>query len=127
MAKKVLAIDLGITTGYAVFILDNEEPVEYGEIAYEELGHRLTQIKLAHLVSYSVCERPVIIRGKLGSQLESALSTTRAVFDHQVRFVDPAQWKQTPFKSSPCPRGTSTHVKDSIRLGRWFMHSLKVS
>lgn len=126
--KKLLALDLGITTGYAVFKMDgSEDPVEYGEILEHDLGDRLRQIMLGHLISYSVCEDPVIVRGGLGDRLAALLAVVNIVCTRQVKHIGPAQWKQTPFSRTPCPRGTSTHVKDAIRLGRWYRHSLNRS
>ena len=124
---KILALDLGITTGYAVFDSDLEVnlPVEYGEIKDTDLEYRLKQLKLAYLVTHSVCERPVIIRGKLGSRLEELLSIVRVQLDHQVQFVDPAQWKPTPWGKATTPPKLSTHARDAIRLGLWYRASLQ--
>jgi hypothetical protein len=121
--KKILSLDLGITTGFAVHTMD-KGLVTYGEIAENTFFDEVRLLMLGHLISYSVVERPVIVRGPLGERLENLLSQCRVVLDHQADYVDPARWKSTPAKKHPTPRGTSTHVKDAIRLGVWYIGNL---
>lgn len=130
ITKKVLSLDLGITTGYAVIFFSwwsedhlvevNPTVVEYGDIHYDVYLPQLRALMLHNKVNYSVAERPVIIRGKLGNQLQEVIDHTSYILSRQVEFVDPTQWKSTPFKKHPTPPKISPHARDAIRLGVWY-------
>lgn len=125
MGKRILALDIGITTGFA--ILYNEPGMtiveEYGEIMEDWYQETLKSFN-ARLISHSIAERPVIIRGQLGDRLAHLIAVTEEELPG-VKMVDPAQWKSSPAKDHPTPRGTSTHIKDAIRLGVWYAWQLK--
>ena len=120
---KLLSLDLGITTGYAV--LDEDLVIEANTAHYSVFEKVLKGLRDDYLISFSVAERPVIIRGQLGDQLQEIINITSHELMRQVVFVDPAQWKPTLWGKYPLPRGTSPHVKDAIRLGLWYHASLK--
>ena len=123
--KRVLSLDVGVTTGYAVHYFHPFSLIETGTLHADVLRKHLDDLKLLHMPSYTVAERPVIVRGPLGDQLENVMSIVRVMFDHQVEFVDPATWKQTPFSEVKCPSGLTPHERDAIRLGAWFCDTLK--
>ena len=117
--RKLLVLDVGITTGYAVFFLDGRlhargwiKPLTY-------MGAQ--NLLLKTMPSIIVVEFPVIVRGKLGTELEKVCQAVREVFNRQIREVTPSEWKQTPYAKTPCPRGASTHERDAIRIGRYFL------
>jgi hypothetical protein len=122
---RFLSLDLGITTGYAIYNLYGPELVEYGDIDEEVFPDTLQRMIRAHTFSYSVAERPVIFRGELGDRLQSIVSWTTGYLYPELLFVDPARWKPTPYSRAEVPKGISQHSKDAIRLGLWFENYLK--
>jgi hypothetical protein len=122
----LLSLDLGLTTGFAIFDPYADMSLDgHGHILKDDLEQTLKRFLKDHLVRWSVAERPVIIRGSLGDQLQEVISITRRVLDHQVTLVDPAQWKQSPSAKITLPRGLSTQEIDDIRLGFWFQETHK--
>lgn len=119
--KKLLALDLGITTGFAVYEVPTGSLLEYGVIDYPEFETRLKELRDRWIVSYSVAEVPVIMRGALGNQLAEVVAITSRELMRQVDLVDPASWKQTPYrKLNPPPGKLTPHERDAIRLGAWY-------
>lgn len=122
--RKLLSLDLGLTTGYAVIWSDG---------TIQESGNFTADFILSGdfkewatmpeaMPSRSVGERPLIFRGKLGNDLERIVKAVEQVLTRQIDFVTPAEWKQTPWKKHPLPRGLSTHERDAIRLGLWYLN-----
>lgn len=124
---RFLSLDLGITTGYAIYNLWGPELVEYGDIGEEEFPDALKTLIHGHTFSYSVAERPVIFRGELGDRLQAVVSCATALLYPELLLVDPARWKPTPYGKVEVPKGISQHSKDAIRLGLWFENYLKGS
>lgn len=119
--KKVLSLDLGITTGFAVYTWDGVL-LEHGNIDAEVYAERLRHLRDDWIVSRSVAELPVIIRGPLGDALQRVIATTERELMRQVDFVTPSSWKQTPYRKLDPPQGKLTpHERDAIRLGAWYI------
>jgi hypothetical protein len=124
---RFLSLDLGITTGYAVYDLYGPVLVDYGDIEEEEFSGTLQRLVRAHTPSYSVAERPVIFRGELGDRLQKIINGTTFCLYPELLLVDPARWKPTPYGKAEVPKGISQHARDAIRLGLWFENYLKGS
>lgn len=121
--KKLLSLDLGVTTGWAV--MDTKERLlAHGVILPDSnYAQSLKDILLQYMPTHSVAERPVIFRGPLGAQLEIIVHDTQIVLDHQVKFISPSDWKDSRFKKHPVPRGITQHERDAIRIGVWYMNT----
>lgn len=126
---RLLSLDLGITTGYAI-LSGGGAVLAYGEL-YNQRADPL-QVKLMRLqdrsaITHVVAEKPLLVgQGQLSKDLEAVILNYKLVFPDAAE-ITPAQWKQTPFRAEPCPRGTSPHVKDAIRLGLYYLSTLKAS
>lgn len=123
LSKRLLSLDIGITTGYAVHNFEGEL-LEYGEITEHALKQEVARLRDQYKVSRSVAERPIIIRGRLGDRLAKLIFIVESELMRQVQMIDSAQWKPSPSKKHPTPQGTSTHVKDAIRIGHWYLGRL---
>jgi hypothetical protein len=121
--KHVLSLDLGITTGYAVFTYPDQVLQAFGCLEDRDYELALKELRDYYRVSYSVAERPVVIRGKLGDRLQKVIASTERELMRQVEMVDPHRWKNTPYLKADLPPGgrKSPHEKDAIRLGLWYM------
>lgn len=119
----LLSLDLGQTTGYAVF--KEGEPVETGNIPLRGYRDILQGIVLDFLPTHSIAERPVIFRGPLGDSLQEVINWTNVVLYHQVKYIHPSDWKQTPFKKHAVPRGLTPHERDALRMGYWYLSKLE--
>lgn len=126
--KRLLALDIGITTGYAVWVHIQDEwcLYTYGEISEEQYEDHLGDVVSFTRANLFVAERPVVIRGQLGDRLARLIVATEVLLS-DVRIINAADWKSSPSKKFHCPRGTSAHVKDAIRLGHWYLKTLKDS
>lgn len=124
--RKVLSLDLGITTGWCVRTV-NGELMAYGTLQYNggpDYEHALTQLILHYLPSYVVAEPPVIDgRGKLQRDLQEVVARTKVVIRQGMTWVDPADWKQRFGKAKLPPqfRGSSTHEKDAYRISEYWL------
>lgn len=134
MEKLLLSLDLGKTTGYAVIQMKPGEQktlqiVETDNIAHTVYQDTLKNLMRRWLISYSVAEKPVIFRGELGDILQDVILDTSQVLMRQVDFVNPSDWKATPYKNYPIPETKppssklSPHQKDAIRLGVWYANT----
>jgi hypothetical protein len=125
--KKVLSLDLGVTTGWAVHQLDGRL-LGHGTIAYAAYGYALASLRDSYVVSYSVAEMPLLTyRGKLRVQLEEVVRQTRRELMRQVVEIQPADWKSTPSAKAKVPRGITQHERDAIRIGLWYLVQLQGS
>lgn len=123
MVKTLLSLDLGVTTGWAVHTFSREV------ITFEECGiiqpdsvftDALKHLVITRMPTHSVAERPVIFRGPLGTTLEERIGDTKVILDHQVKFINPSDWKDSRFKKHLVPRGATQHERDAIRIGVWY-------
>lgn len=124
----ILALDIGITTGYAVLFegrkgMDAVE--EHGTIYADVFGLVLPQLIQDNEPDQIVIEDPLLtFRGVLADALRSVDAVARSVCPRAVH-VTPAQWKPTPWGKHPLPSGLTAHERDAIRLGLWFRQSLE--
>lgn len=124
VGKRLLALDIGITTGWAVYHVETKDLLEYGEISEHSFRQELKVLRDRHVVSYSVAERPVIIRGRLGDRLQKLIAIVDQELMRQVEYIEASRWKPTPAAKYQTPRGTSQHTKDAIRIGYWYLGQL---
>lgn len=108
---KILAIDLGDTTGWC--FLDNEAMYDHG------IGEMSPMVLEADIV---VIERPAYV-GPPTKQEEYSrrIADFRHVFGDRVKVVRPADWMPR-FMHYPLPeRGVlrTQHEKDAYRMARW--------
>lgn len=122
---KILALDLGITTGYAVYETPGSHLLDYGDISEESFIQGIRGLTLQYTPENVVAESPVVFRGELGDRLQEIIIQTRNLLHPHVLFVDAARWKPTPFAKAKCPKGLSQHARDAIRLGLWFENYLR--
>lgn len=122
--RTILSLDVGITTGFAVLDVDGLELdstlLVHGTIEASGLEKWLNTLLLMHKPRWSVAEMPIIVRGKLGNQLQKIVITVKRTLDHQVEEITPSEWKPHPLAKTPLPRGLTTHERDAIRLGLVF-------
>lgn len=125
VSKRLLSLDLGVTSGYAVHTLEGTL-LGYGSFYADECWERMKELLHLHgLISYTVAEPPILMRGPYADALAYVLSRARITYDRQIQWVNPAQWKQTPVGKSKLPLELSPrpdqHARDAIRIGRWWL------
>jgi hypothetical protein len=122
-SNRLTVFDLGVTTGWASFADDDWEPAAHGNFPVENFELAWEQVILLWgLPQIVVVEKPIIVRGNLGTVLEGLLYTAnKFLSEHNVVEVEPSEWKPHPIGSSPCPRGLTPHERDAIRMGRWYI------
>ena len=74
---KILSLDLGITTGYAVYQTPGSYLLEYGDILEENFIQDVRGLTLKYTPTHAVAESPVIFRGELGDRLQNIIVQTR--------------------------------------------------
>lgn len=124
---KILSLDLGITTGYAVYQRPGTHLIAYGDIEEERFDLDLRELVRQFTPAEVVVEAPVIVRGELGNRLQTLVTYAHVILHPHVLFVDAARWKPTPYAKAECPKGLSQHARDAIRLGLWFDNYLQRS
>lgn len=125
--ERLISLDLGLTTGYAVLDIESNI-VEHGVLLEDTLSEGLQDLIRKHTFSYAVVEKPVIFRGELGDKLTEVIFTTNHFFPASTaRWVGPDAWKPTPYGQAEVPKGITTHERDAIRMGLWFIAWLKRS
>lgn len=124
--KKVLSLDLGITTGWCVRFLDGEL-MAFGTLKFEtedSYEKALTELILRYLPSYVIAEAPVLIaRGELQGKLASMIAATKRVIRQRCDWVTPNEWKPK-YGRAHLPlqfRGSTTHEKDAYRISDWWL------
>lgn len=124
MARRLLVLDIGLTTGYAIYMIETGDLMEYGEITEHAYRQELKRLRDQHVVSRSIAERPLIVRGKLGDRLQKLIAITDQELMRQIEYCEAKDWKPSPSSKHPTPRGTSQHIKDAIRIGHWYLGRL---
>lgn len=123
----ILALDIGLTTGYAAitntshgeFIFDVEVE-EHGEMGNTVIEMALPVLLRDHAPREIVIEPPLLIfPGALRDSLQIVVDHVKRLCPRAVE-IKPAQWKDSPFGATPLPRGLSAHERDAIRLGLWY-------
>lgn len=125
VSKRLLSLDLGVTTGYAVHKLDGTL-LGWGSFDAANACEMMKDLLHMHgLISYTVAEPPVLMRGPYADVLAYVVARARITYDRQITWVNPAQWKQTPVGRSKLPPELSPrpdqHARDAIRIGRWWL------
>lgn len=114
----VLALDAGVTTGFAILKSDDLRILSHGVISETDLA--LTCERLAGVADEVVIELALIKRGSLGARLEVVHETLLDVFPDAMK-IDASKWKGSRAARSMVPKGIPTHVKDAIRIARWYV------
>jgi len=118
MSETLLTLDLGVTTGWAVF--QNRELVNYSQTTM--LNSDLPLLLAEYNPDIVILEKPVIFRGPLGDDLQKIIALAHYFANGRtVIECEPSDWKPTPAAKSPVPKGTSQHEKDAIRMGLCFI------
>lgn len=115
---KVLAIDLGRTTGYAYLVKNRVKTfgtftdVDEGYVGLRTLGEP----------NFVIVEKPILIRGPLGDEMAALIARTEAEYGNTIEYVTAAQWKPHPIthQARKKLKGYSEHEKDAICIGLWF-------
>lgn len=120
----LLAVDLGVTTGWAIFDLEDTENsalVTYG-VVHEGLAGHMARLKEKYDISEVYAEEPIIYRGALGTNLTRIRNDLLMVFPDAI-CVFANWWKPHPIaRKLEIPKGTSIHAKDAIGLGAVALH-----
>lgn len=122
--ERILALDLGLTTGYAVSDIEDNLH-DYGVILEDEFAEHLMMLIHTHTFSYFVAEKPVVFRGELGNRLTEVIMATHRICGDSIKWIGPDAWKPTPFGQAEVPSGIAVHTKDAIRIGLWYSNFLK--
>lgn len=125
---RVLALDLGVTTGWACLSEPAPEVARVGNsgiLTYEQYTAQLPMLLETWDLSHIVIENPLLIaRGQLRSQLENVVAWTMSAIGEIPRTVILASdWKGTKYAKMKLPRGLTSHERDAIRLGTWFIET----
>ena len=140
MREVVLfAIDPGVTTGWAILKKSSREVVGMGDLDPEELGCALDLlVRTMHRLGRDVCgvvEQVPKVGGVQG-ELATTLSYVNRVIDHwledvfeiQVDYVLPGQWKNSRVAILTPPPPTwnghvlSPHMRDAFWLANYQIH-----
>ena len=123
---KILSLDPGITTGYAI-LEPNGDLVESGNLCQEDLDDSiLVALSSDTNISVVIEDIPIPTRSPMNRQLAEIVSWLDYHFP-KARKVSPGVWKTNlPVANLPIPRkwensGMTTHQKDAYRMGVWFM------
>jgi len=117
---RVLALDLGVTTGWAC-VDDKANVCGIGQFQHQE-GEVYANLVSMYHPHHVVAETPVIIRGTLGEKLTRVISTVRSIIPGAVE-IDPAQWKNSWWGDADVPRATTQHEKDALRMAYWYLET----
>jgi len=120
MSETLLTLDIGVTTGWAIF--QGRQLMDYSQTTV--LSETLPQVLEKYNPDIVISEIPIIFRGPLGDQLDKVVTTARSFLigsDRTVIECEPSDWKPTPAAKMKCPKGTSQHEKDDIRMGYCFI------
>ena len=120
MTETFLTLDIGVTTGWAVF--RDRALFDYSQTI--DIGTTLPLLLSTYNPDIVIAERPLIYRGKLGDTLQKIVAIVQYFLEGGKRtiiYIDPAMWKDSLARRITCPKGTSQHEKDAIRIGHWYM------
>jgi len=128
MATRIIALDLGLTTGYAVLDMGNNLH-GHGVFTEEDLDTGIVLLLSKYTPTYTVCERPVVFRGELGDKLQKVILTADRLLSPfgTNKWIGPDVWKPTPHGRAEVPKKITAHERDAIRMGLWFVSWLKRS
>jgi len=123
----ILAIDPGITTGWAALDLDGRI-LDVGEFSPENID--LIKVAIGVLdddFEVVIEHTPTPTMGSMNMTLRDVIARLRLMFPKHVE-VKPGQWKQTPVVRHSVPSSwgdgdtiLSAHMKDAIRIGIYYI------
>lgn len=121
----ILAIDPGITTGYARVECSPGDPprvLEWGNILEEDLHDSYFEVVRGHLfpIDVIVIEKTAIVSGKLQEHLNQINAYLHGKFP-KATWVTPGVWKNDGrVQKGPLPtEPSSRHQKDAYQLAYW--------
>ena len=116
-----LALDLGRTTGFALFHDDDLSKV--GEFVDPDEGYLM--IRTLTQPDQVVVEKPIVIRGELGNEMAGLIARTEAEYGDKITYVTPSQWKPHPLTKKILHnmrrKNLTKHEKDAICIAGWFL------
>lgn len=129
----ILALDIGLTTGYAImddsgrleavghFLFNDENFVQEVELLKTTYSTPDTTLQV-------VMEEPATVPGRLGKLLSEVTLVFRTAFPER-RLVQPGTWKTSAAGQHSVPRQwqgvpLSSHMKDAIRIAVWYREEL---
>lgn len=126
----VLAIDIGVTTGFA--IVQQATALYWAAWTVEEMESLLPSFLAEWRPHPVVVEEPLIHQpgGDLARQLTEATDIVKSLAgagfamhpERRFHWIGPDEWKNSPAKKYPIKRGQfkTQHEKDAYRMGVWF-------
>lgn len=119
---KLLALDPGITTGYAFF--EDGTLQETGNLAPEDLSSSILLKYAAYdpmTIRVIVENVPIPTMSEMNRTLLGVVSCIRTLFPHAT-WIRPTIWKQGPAASMSVPttwddQPLTSHQRDAIRIG----------
>lgn len=115
---EVLAIDVGITTGWAHSIEGVVTSGNIGEAEFDE-GLKRLRSRIGPHCRVVVERTQPMANTPLGERLLELERLTRLVFP-LATWIRSAQWKTSPSKHYQVKRGLSQHERDARRIAHWF-------
>lgn len=121
---NVLALDPGITTGWAIFISD--EVSLTGNLEPDEVEPEIRDLLTRYGIEVVATEKfPLMPHGALHSQLRRVVAgIERASQDVVIWYVTPGVWKTAYLGVIPSHmfgRKLSRHEQDAIGIGRYYI------
>lgn len=118
-SHSLLALDVGLTTGYALY--RGDILVEAGAIGDSVLDDGLKALRAkTHGNGVVVAERTVAPpNSELGRRLRDIERLVAGTFPH-VKWIKAADWKPSPARRYQVPRGHGKHATDAIRIAVWW-------
>ena len=119
----VLAIDPGITTGFALLDLDGVI-VGMGEIQPDEID-RLKLFSQNPDIEVVMEYTPIPTLSEMNMVLRDVIARLRVMFPRHLE-IKPGQWKQTPVIRHSVPNRwedepVTHHMRDAVRLGIYYL------
>lgn len=114
----ILAIDPGLTTGWALVSTDWEVKSS-GGLAPENLDE-LNPRNLPPLIGVIIEDTPIPTYSQLDRKLQEIQSTLRSWFP-EAQWIRPGVWKNHPVAHEPLEKSLSPHQKDAIRMAFYFL------
>lgn len=115
----ILALDLGRTSGWAYF--RKAKLRTHG--TFVDPDEAYIEIRTLGQPDHVVVEKPIVIKGPLGDEMAGLIARTEVEYGDKITYITAAQWKPHPLtrKITTQLRGYSTHEKDAICIGAWFL------
>jgi len=116
----LLALDLGRTTGYALWAAP-DKVAKVGSFKDPDEGYLM--LRTLGTPENIVVEKPIVIRGELGNEMAGLIARTESEFG-DITYVTAAQWKPHPLikRIRNTTGNFNPHEKDALCIGAWFIH-----